>query len=316
MPEKVVDNQYTTFVFPQKPEKLTWKQFIYNEKTGKVFGRTRYSWGALVVFYSVYFVILFSLFAACMQGLFYTLSDQYPKYQLSDSLIGNNPGLGFRPMPGHVKQGALVYYTASNQSQVEPWLTRIEEFLEPYRDPSQLPGEGKNQVICNSTGRPAPGKVCHVDLSQMGPCSAENGYGYNKSTPCIFVKMNRIYGWVPEYYEIDELPENMPADLVDHIKSLPEKERKQVWVSCNGISPADREIIGPIAYYPTRGFPGYFFPYINTPGYLSPLLAVQFLRPGIKQSINLECRVWAKNLVYRGGLNFRMGSVSLVLLID
>lgn len=45
MPEKVVDNQYTTFVFPQKPEKLTWKQFIYNEKTGKVFGRTRYSWG-------------------------------------------------------------------------------------------------------------------------------------------------------------------------------------------------------------------------------------------------------------------------------
>lgn len=138
----------------------------------------------------------------------------------------------------------------------------------------------------------------------MGPCNAIDGYSYNKSMPCIFVKMNRvrsaedqnfeiwnhnstnlffqIYGWVPEYYEINELPENMPADLKEHIISLPEKERKQVWVSCNGISPADKEIIGPIAFYPTRGFPGYYFPYTNTPGYLSPLLAVQFLQPGGK----------------------------------
>lgn len=45
MPEKVVKDWNTPFVFPQKPEKLTWKQFIYNEKTGKIFGRTRYSWG-------------------------------------------------------------------------------------------------------------------------------------------------------------------------------------------------------------------------------------------------------------------------------
>ncbi|XP_062551182.1 sodium/potassium-transporting ATPase subunit beta-1-like [Armigeres subalbatus] len=316
MPEKQCVNKYGEFLFPQRPEPITWKQFFYNEKTGKVMGRTRYSWGALFVFYSVYFVILFSLFAICMQGLFYTLSDQYPKYQLSDSLIGNNPGLGFRPMPTHVKQGALIYYTAANESQVTPWVERIEQFLHPYRDPSKLPLEGKNQVNCNFTSRPAPGKVCKVDLSQMGPCNLADGYGYNKSTPCIFVKMNRIYGWVPEYYDVDKLPENMPADLVEHIKSLPEKERKQVWVSCNGISPADKEVIGPLAFYPTRGFPGYYFPYLNTPGYLSPVLAVHFMRTAIKQSVNLECRMWAKNLVYRGGLNFRMASVSIVLLVD
>ena len=39
-----------------------------------------------------------------------------------------------------------------------------------------------------------------------------------------------------------------------------------VWVSCRGENPADQEYIGPLNYYPWRGFPGYYFPYRNTPG--------------------------------------------------
>lgn len=52
-----------------------------------------------------------------------------------------------------------------------------------------------------------------------------------------------------------------------------------VWVSCEGESPADVENIGPIEYYPKPGLPGYFFPYENSEGYLSPLVAVKFLHP-------------------------------------
>lgn len=50
-------------------------------------------------------------------------------------------------------------------------------------------------------------------------------------------------------------------------------------MSCEGESPADVENIGPVSYYPRQGFPGYFFPYENSEGYLSPLVAVQFTRP-------------------------------------
>lgn len=55
-----------------------------------------------------------------------------------------------------------------------------------------------------------------------------------------------------------------------------------IWVSCEGESPADVENIGPITYIPTRGFPGYFYPYKNSEGYLSPVMAIHFQRPRSK----------------------------------
>lgn len=52
-----------------------------------------------------------------------------------------------------------------------------------------------------------------------------------------------------------------------------------IWVSCEGENPADQENIGPVNYLPIRGFPSYFYPYQNSEGYLSPLVAVHFERP-------------------------------------
>lgn len=52
-----------------------------------------------------------------------------------------------------------------------------------------------------------------------------------------------------------------------------------MWVNCEGENPADVENIGPINYYPLRGFPGYYFPFRNEEGYLSPLVAVNFEQP-------------------------------------
>jgi sodium/potassium-transporting ATPase subunit beta len=59
-----------------------------------------------------------------------------------------------------------------------------------------------------------------------------------------------------------------------------------VWVSCEGENPADAENIGPIQYLPSRGFPGYFFPFTNKEGYLSPLVAVLFEKPASKFIFN------------------------------
>lgn len=316
--KKIFDGRtVTTFEFPVKPEKQTLGQIIYNKKSGKILGRTSKNWGQLLLFYAIFYAILAAMYAICMQGLLATLNEEYPRWQLDESLIGTNPGLGYRPMPGSFQEGAMIHYTAANKTQVKEWTDRLTDFLEPYRDHTQLPGGGKNQVICDFSTPPGKGQVCAVEVTRLGSCTAEGGFGFNKSAPCIFIKLNRIYGWVPELYDdINDLPENMPTDLTDHIKSLPEQDRKQVWVSCNGISPADIESIGPMEYFPHRGLPAYFYPYTNQPGYLSPLVAVHFARPIVKQSVNIECRVWAKNIIYRGGLRDRQGSVSFVLLID
>lgn len=307
----------TTYEFPVKPEKTTVKQFLYNKSTGQILGRTSKNWGQLLLFYTIFYALLAAMFAICMQGLLATLNTEYPKWQLEDSIIGTNPGLGYRPMPATADQAPVVHYAAANKTEVKEWVGRINEFLEPYKDHKLLPGGGKNQVICDFQKPPSPNTVCAVDVSKMGPCNAEEGYSYNKSAPCIFVKLNRIYGWVPEYYDdINDLPESMPSDLVEYIKSIPEQERKQVWVSCNGIAAADIEAIGPIQYYPQRGLPSFYYPFTNTQGYLSPLIAVHFARPAVKTSINVECRVWAKNVIYRGGQRDRQGSINFILLID
>lgn len=119
----------------------------------------------------------------------------------------------------------------------------------------------------------------------------------------------QIYNWRPTLYNTSkELPEKMPT----HLKEFIEKEEKRggannknvrtsqifilrkvftnvsffsflqtnmVWISCEGENPADTENIGSIQYIPRRGFPSYYFPYLNQPDYLPPLVAIYFENP-------------------------------------
>lgn len=73
-----------------------------------------------------------------------------------------------------------------------------------------------------------------------------------------------------------------------------------VWVDCEGENPADAENIGPIKYYPHRGFPAYYFPFKNLEGYLSPLVAVNFEEPkrkSMKNRFNLSVKMLNLTLI-------------------
>lgn len=52
-----------------------------------------------------------------------------------------------------------------------------------------------------------------------------------------------------------------------------------IWITCEGENPADIENLGPINYIPQRGFPGYFYPFMNQKGYMPPVIAINFERP-------------------------------------
>ncbi|XP_063701767.1 sodium/potassium-transporting ATPase subunit beta-2-like isoform X2 [Culicoides brevitarsis] len=309
---------YTTYEFPARKakQKKTLGQLIYDGEKGRILGRTPKNWAQLIIFYTVFYAVLAALFTICLQALFFTLNDEHPKWQLEESLIGVNPGLGFRPLPDDPDEGSLVWYEAKNQTQVKVWTDRLDKFLEPYRNKSLLPSEGKNQVVCDFDQSPKEGQVCSVEVDSWGPCSPSEGYSYNKSSPCIFLKLNRIYGWEPEFYTepIDE----MPQQLKDFINAQPMEKRKQIWVSCDGQDPVDMETLSAgLEYYPKdlHGFPGYFYPYVNTPGYLSPLVAVRLLRPQVHQIVNIECKAWAKNIKVQLGRD-RSGSVHFEVMVD
>lgn len=56
-------------------------------------------------------------------------------------------------------------------------------------------------------------------------CSPDKFFNYHRNAPCIFLKLNRIYGWIPDYYnDPHDLPEDMPQQLKDHIVSVKPEE--------------------------------------------------------------------------------------------
>jgi sodium/potassium-transporting ATPase subunit beta len=60
-----------------------------------------------------------------------TLKDGRPKYELKDSIIGDNPGLGFRPMPPESNvESTLVWYQKNNANNSKYWVDEINHFLE------------------------------------------------------------------------------------------------------------------------------------------------------------------------------------------
>ncbi|CAH1391585.1 unnamed protein product [Nezara viridula] len=259
-------------------------------------------------------------FSALLALFFQTLDFRAPKWQLKSSLIGDNPGLGFRPMPpeSHV-ESTLVWYKISDNNYAT-WTTKLDDFLKPYREPDSQWEALKQNCDYNDTPD-SPDKVCKVDISSWSPCVKENNYNYHNAAPCIFLKLNKIFGWMPEFYnDTEKLPENMPTDLKNHIKAEKTSHAAElsrlntVWVSCEGENPADVENIGSIQYIPRRGFPGYYFPYKNQEGYLSPIIAIWFEKPTSGVLINIECKAWAHNINHDRAE--RRGSVHFELMID
>ncbi|XP_043258252.1 sodium/potassium-transporting ATPase subunit beta-2-like [Colletes gigas] len=291
--------------------------FVWNSETGQFLGRTGASWGKILLFYVIFYAVLAGFFGAMLTVFYQTLDPNAPKWQMNNSLIGNNPGLGFRPMPPPSNvDSTLIWYKASDEGNFLHWTRELDKFLEEYQKSSASANDAQKRMICDYDKRPTPGKVCDVDMTLWGQCTKENKYGFNRSAPCIFLKLNKIFGWKPEYYtNSSNLPSSMPSDLKKHIKQEEQGNRLDtVWVSCAGENPADVENMGAIQYIPRRGFPGYYFPFTNTPGYLSPLVAVFFERPKYGVLINIECKAWAHNIIHD---RFeRRGSVHFELMVD
>jgi sodium/potassium-transporting ATPase subunit beta len=92
----------------------------------------------LFAFYGIFYIALAALFSICMKGLLMTINEQSPKWLLGESLIGTNPGLGFRPLPDDVQQGSLIWYDASNQTQITYWTKILDRFMKGFYNLNRL----------------------------------------------------------------------------------------------------------------------------------------------------------------------------------
>uniref|UniRef100_A0A3B5M293 Uncharacterized protein n=1 Tax=Xiphophorus couchianus TaxID=32473 RepID=A0A3B5M293_9TELE len=65
----------------KEEKKESWKDFIYNPRTGEFLGRTASSWGLIFLFYLIFYGVLTGMFILTIWVMLQTLDDAVPRHQ-------------------------------------------------------------------------------------------------------------------------------------------------------------------------------------------------------------------------------------------
>ncbi|WAR28728.1 AT1B1-like protein [Mya arenaria] len=284
--------------------------FLYNSEEGKVLGRTGKSWAGIGVFYTIYYICLAGFFAGMLAVFYTTLDWNKPRLQGSDSLLKQNPGLAFRPLPD--VSTTLIRFNKARASTYTPYVDHIAAFLQYYENELQTAETG-TIVDCDTYTKLRDedqwDKACRFDITnELGDvCVKQQSFGYEDGQPCVLLKLNRIFDWLPEPFESNS---SIPSEL----QGSDIWQQYSITVKCEGENPADNDKLGDILYYPPHGFHFKYFPYRNQQGYRSPLVFVRFDNPEPAQLFMITCKVYAKNIEY--DFMDRSGLVHFELMVD
>lgn len=305
------------------PQKVSFAKLLWNKDEKTVLGRSGLSWFKITVFYIIFYACLAAFWTACLIIFLQTISYTEPRWTTNTgSIIGENPGLGYRPRPPADRiESTLVMFNEGPGENWGHWVKELTNITEEYKIVDKEHRKNMDKT-CDYGSKMEGQKFCEFKIGTLGTqCSKNRKFGYEAGKPCIIVKLNKIFNWNPVTYDSsDELPENMPKDVRAMIKKdftkpgSNEINKQNVWITCEGENPNDDENIGTVNYYPHPGMPTYFYPFMNQPGYQAPLVAVEFA--SIKRGVllNIECKAWAKNILH--DRKERRGSVHLELMID
>lgn len=107
------------------------KRFLWNPQTKTCMGRTKDSWAKLIAFYIALYTCLAAIWTMYFHIFHLTISDKYPKWQLEESLIGTNPGVGLRPQSPHERvESALISFRTGPDGDYKHWVDDLHKFFE------------------------------------------------------------------------------------------------------------------------------------------------------------------------------------------
>ncbi|XP_057206281.1 sodium/potassium-transporting ATPase subunit beta-3b [Triplophysa rosa] len=258
-------------------KKSTWKDVIYNPRTGEFIGRTASSWALIFLFYLVFYGFLAGMFTLTMWVMLQTLDDYTPKYR--DRVA--NPGLVIRP------KDMEITFNRSIPQQYNTYGTHLESFLKRYDDSVQDGNELCPEDMYFEQDDVQEKKVCRFKRSLLRQCSglADSTFGYSEGQPCILVKMNRVIGLRP---------------------------RGQPHINCI----AKREIPLQMQYFPSEGkLDKSYFPYYGKkaqPEYVQPVVAVKLLlaEEDYNSELIIECKVEGSDLLNNDDRDKFLGRVT------
>jgi len=330
-----------TAIKPVGWDRTGWEAFkymLFDPDNGTILTRTPLSWLKITVFYLIYYTFLACFWIACLVIFFQTLPEEEsgPKWQQDWGLIGKNPGLGLRPRNTDERIDSQMFVLKKGDKNINPsepsgegdlnadYAVRVTNFLKMYE--KKLAPEVPNPA---DPANPLFKGYQKFDYKTvLGSCGGfPFGYVGETVKPCIFFKLNNIWGWEPKPVQCGdpkevaadgELFDLCPSTLAKHMNSSAAKEAKgeNIWIDCNGRNAADQEAVeGRLAYYPaSRAIPISYFPYLGQRnqvdkdiGYQSPLVAIQVEPKEPGQLVHMECRAY-----YRGVKHDKKDKLGLV----
>jgi len=294
------------------------KYLLYNPETGEILTRTPLSWAKIIAFYIIYYSCLAGFWAACLCIFFLTIpaKDLGPKFQLDYSRIGEMPGVGLRPGPTDKRIDSQMFFLKRADTNKEhseggegdlniDYAERMKKNIEKYYnkefntttgrydDNSQLKLCGENKL------RGFGDSACKFDFSTLQECGEyPHGFvndGEQNIEPCVFLKLNKIYGWKPTAIdpEAAQNEDEMTKELKEIIKKTANKQ--QIWFDCKGRFAADKEVLKMSFYPESQGIPLKYFPFQGG-DYEPPLVAVKLhlneTPNPVGQLVHVECRAW------------------------
>jgi sodium/potassium-transporting ATPase subunit beta len=265
---------------------------LYNSETREFLSRDAKAWCQLSLFYFVFYVFLSAFFILLLMVFYSTLDLKQPRYFNKDSVMNYadvNPGLGFRPQLD--PESELIYV---NSSDFKENYQSLDLFMQHYE-------RNKNKTFTGAHGR----KIAfdYEEIINGTPCARNKHYGYSSQSPCVVVKLNRIFGWLPKIGASSKYP--------FAVAKAQNSSEKFIYVHCTGERGADKDNIGPIDYYSTYsgndvgGISFRYFPFRNQDNYLSPLVFVHFKNISRNTLVNVECKGFAGNIDHNDRRNKR-----------
>jgi len=279
-----------------------------------------------------------------------------PTWTMDKSIIGVRPGIGMRPLQTYEEVDSGIFdldladvkdemmkeyeeYKTKNLIDddedkyiMENYLMNVKgskgyayralQFFQVYEN-NKKAGRGK---ICGPTDLDEKGyrkdgvDFCQFDTGSLGPCN-RFPYGYSKGgfKPCVFVKMNRIMGLKPAPITNTTQDESIKKDsqtIVDLLIDNKETSKDNVYINCEGLAPADKEVVK-INVFPPSGLPDApsglakiplkYFPYSQfmkddegRSANESPMIAVQFenLEKANGRLVHVMCKAFFHGVVH------------------
>jgi len=163
--------------------------FLYNSEAGTVMGRTGKSWLKIGFFYLIFYGFLAAFFSAMLTVFLKTLNDvETGKGPKLVQFLENKPGLTYKKGKWTLKK--FKEATDKDAKLKTEYVSMVEDILAKYN----------SSVLCPDS-KDGMKDECRFDVNKLGACGpagAGNNYGFDDAKPCAYVRINKVFGWVPE----------------------------------------------------------------------------------------------------------------------